>query len=77
MPADPVPPTAADRNATLRRLLRIAWSYRADCLQLLVLQLAVVFLTVAVIALAGQTNHIVNALQIPVDPEFDRSKSHA
>jgi AhpD family alkylhydroperoxidase len=31
----------------------------------------------AVIALAGQTNHIVNALQIPVDPEFDRSKSHA
>ena len=53
MPADPVPPTAAERDATLRRLLRIAWSYRADCLQLLGLQLAVVFLTVAVVALAG------------------------
>jgi ATP-binding cassette subfamily B protein len=50
MPADPAPD---DRAATLRRLLRIAWSYRADCLQLLGLQLAVVFLTVAVIALAG------------------------
>ena len=53
MPADPAPPTADARDATLRRLLRIAWSYRADCLQLLGLQLAVVFLTVAVIALAG------------------------
>ncbi|MFM7742880.1 MAG: ABC transporter ATP-binding protein [Verrucomicrobiota bacterium] len=50
MPADPAPD---DRAATLRRLLRIAWSYRADCLQLLGLQLAGVFLTVAVIALAG------------------------
>ncbi|MFN5655569.1 MAG: ABC transporter ATP-binding protein, partial [Verrucomicrobiota bacterium] len=53
MPADPAPPTADARDATLRRLLRIAWSYRADCLQLLGLQLAVVFLTVAVVALAG------------------------
>ncbi len=25
----------------------------------------------AVIALAGKTNHIANAMQIPVDPEFD------
>ena len=48
MPAD-----APARDATLRRLLRIAWSYRADCLQLLGLQLAVVFLTVLVIALVG------------------------
>lgn len=31
----------------------------------------------AIIALAGQTNHIANALQVPVDPEFDRSKPHA
>jgi ATP-binding cassette subfamily B protein len=53
MPADPAPPTADARDATLRRLLRIAWSYRTDCLQLLGLQLAVVFLTVAVVALAG------------------------
>ncbi|MEY3853634.1 MAG: hypothetical protein RI910_2614, partial [Verrucomicrobiota bacterium] len=53
MPADPAPPTPDARDATLRRLLRIAWSYRADCLQLLGLQLAVVFLTVAVVALAG------------------------
>ena len=26
---------------------------------------------VAVIGLAGQTNHLVTAMQIPVDPEFD------
>lgn len=26
---------------------------------------------VAIIGLAGQTNHLVNALQVPVDPEFD------
>lgn len=31
----------------------------------------------AIIALAGQTNHTVNALQVPVDPEFDRSKPRA
>ena len=31
----------------------------------------------AIIALAGQTNHMATALQVPVDPEFDRSKSHA
>jgi ATP-binding cassette subfamily B protein len=53
MPAASDPSTADSRDATLRRLLRIAWSYRSDCLQLLGLQLAVVFLTVAVIALAG------------------------
>ena len=53
MPAASVPPTADSREATLWRLLRIAWSYRSDCLQLLGLQLVVVFLTVAVIALAG------------------------
>jgi ATP-binding cassette subfamily B protein len=40
-------------DATLRRLLTIAWSYRADCLVLLGLQLAAVILTVAVFALAG------------------------
>ena len=51
--ADSAPPTADPREATLRRLLRITWSYRADCLQLLGLQLAVVFLTVAAIVLAG------------------------
>ena len=50
MPAASVPPTADSREATLWRLLRIAWSYRSDCLQLLGLQLVVVFLTVAVIA---------------------------
>lgn len=49
--SDPSP--ADGRDATLRRLLSIAWSYRSDCLQLLGLQLAVVILTVAVIALAG------------------------
>jgi ATP-binding cassette, subfamily B, bacterial len=38
---------------TLRRLFGIAWSYRTDCLQLLSLQLLVVFLTVSVFALAG------------------------
>ena len=27
----------------------------------------------AIIALAGQTNHLVNAMQIPVDPEFQVS----
>ena len=53
MPAASAPPTADSREATLWRLLRIAWSYRSDCLQLLGLQLVVVFLTVAVIALAG------------------------
>ncbi|MEY3110324.1 MAG: hypothetical protein RL079_1009, partial [Verrucomicrobiota bacterium] len=53
MPAASDPPTADSREATLWRLLRIAWSYRSDCLQLLGLQLVVVFLTVAVIALAG------------------------
>ncbi|MCX6920977.1 MAG: hypothetical protein NTX20_06615, partial [Verrucomicrobia bacterium] len=37
----------------MRRLLSIAWSYRADCLQLLGLQLVLVFLTVGVFALAG------------------------
>ena len=26
---------------------------------------------VAIIGLAGQTNHLVNALQVPVDPEFE------
>jgi uncharacterized peroxidase-related enzyme len=26
----------------------------------------------AIIGLAGQTNHLVNALQVPVDPEFQR-----
>ena len=53
MPAEPVPPPAAGRDHTLRRLLGIAWSHRADCLQLLGLQLLLVFLTVAVFALAG------------------------
>ena len=43
----------ASREDTLRRLLRIAWSYRSDCLQLLALQLTVVFLTIAVIAQVG------------------------
>ena len=43
----------ASREDTLRRLLRIAWTYRSDCLQLLALQLTVVFLTIAVIALVG------------------------
>jgi ATP-binding cassette subfamily B protein len=45
--------TDGGRDTTLRRLLGIAWSYRTDCLQLLGLQLLVVFLTVAVYALAG------------------------
>lgn len=40
-------------DATLRRLLVIAWSYRADCLALLALQMAAVLLTVTVFALAG------------------------
>lgn len=53
MPAEPTPPPDASRERTLRRLLRITWSHRSDCLQLLGLQLLVVFLTVAVIALAG------------------------
>ncbi|MEN9815940.1 MAG: hypothetical protein RLZZ412_1922, partial [Verrucomicrobiota bacterium] len=53
MPAEPAPPPAAGRDHTLRRLLGIAWSHRADCLQLLGLQLLLVFLTVAVFALAG------------------------
>ena len=26
---------------------------------------------VAIVGLAGQTNHLVTAMQIPVDPEFD------
>ena len=26
---------------------------------------------VAIIGLAGQTNHLVTAMQIPVDPEFE------
>ena len=34
MPAAANPPTADSRDATLRRLLHIAWSYRSDCLQL-------------------------------------------
>jgi ATP-binding cassette subfamily B protein len=51
MPAEPA--ANASRDPTLRRLLGIAWSYRADCLQLLGLQLVVVMLTVTVIALAG------------------------
>jgi len=25
---------------------------------------------VAIVGLAGQTNHLANALQIPIDPEF-------
>lgn len=53
MPTQPAAPEAARREETLRRLLRIAWSHRADCLQLLALQLLVVFLTVATIAIAG------------------------
>jgi len=28
---------------------------------------------VSIIALAGKTNHMANALQIPVDPEFEAS----
>ena len=59
MPAASVPPTADSREATLWRLLRIAWSYRSDCLQLLGLQLVVVFLTVAVIALAGEAEVLI------------------
>ncbi|MEY4272880.1 MAG: hypothetical protein RL250_1746, partial [Verrucomicrobiota bacterium] len=51
MPAAPASP--ADRDQTLKRLLRIAWSHRTDCLQLLGLQLLLVFLTVTVFALAG------------------------
>ena len=51
MSAVPTPPVA--RQDTLRRLLRITWSYRSDCLQLLGLQLTIVFLTIAVIALVG------------------------
>ncbi len=46
-------PPAEGRDQTLRRLLGIAWSYRADCLQLLSLQLLLVFLTVGVFALTG------------------------
>ena len=53
MSAAPDPSPARGPDATLRRLLSIAWSYRRDCLQLLGLQLGVVMLTVAVIALAG------------------------
>ena len=46
-------PPVEGRDQTLRRLLTIAWSYRADCLQLLSLQLLLVFLTVGVFALTG------------------------
>jgi hypothetical protein len=30
--------------------------------------------TPSVIGLAAQTNHLVTAMQIPVDPEFDNAK---
>ena len=53
MSATSAPASDNERHRTLRRLLAIAWSYRADCLQLLGLQLLVVFLTVTVFALTG------------------------
>jgi ATP-binding cassette subfamily B protein len=74
MSAIPEQPSNAPDH-TLRRLFGIAWSYRTDCLQLLSLQLLVVFLTVGVFALAGiavdYLRHCVDAkISAPTLPFF-------
>ena len=67
-----------DRNEVLKRFASIVESHRAEAVEGFRIAARAKGMTdaqhaelLAVLSLAGRTNHLVSAMQVPVDPEFD------